>query len=558
MSRKPDDESAQKREKLVVSHRGALVAKYGAKGAERIEAALRRMARADKARGIVVYLVYLDAPGLAGIAPVSKADSAAQAKRCIDRICAAMDEPDYLLILGGPDVVPHQPLNNPILDPAARELDREDEEPVVPSDLPYACAQVFSKDAKKFVGPTRAVGRLPDEPGADDPARLIGLLDRAADAGQLRSKRFFGLSAEVWRGATGRNLEQALGASGPAFFCCPKEGPAWKKALIARPLHLINCHGDTHFSGFFGEDASGEKPLAIGADALAGRVSRDTVVASECCYGAELYAPEPGEPKGMALSYLEEGAAAYLGSSTIAYGGTDAEGVASADVLCSRFLRELRNGATAGRALLVARQALMALEADPPFFDLKTLAQFMLLGDPSYRAYPESPAAPAGIAEHRSVRKSLSMAGRALKRQGVPASEPTAPTVSPEQVVAAAGLAANWTLSGFGQFRAPDREAAGVAPVHHALMRKSLQRAGVVPAGAAPPRPRGDAVVVASLVRADAPKDMRAGKPAAAPASKSARKSAVRERKRGPRTRMFVVARVVGGEVVSSRVLSTR
>jgi hypothetical protein len=44
-------------------------------------------------------------------------------------------------------------------------LEDEEEDPDVPSDLPYACEAAFSRRPQDFLGPTRVVGRLPDLTG---------------------------------------------------------------------------------------------------------------------------------------------------------------------------------------------------------------------------------------------------------------------------------------------------------------------------------------------------------------------------------------------------------
>ena len=371
--------------KLVVTHRGALMAKYKATGYAQLKKALEAMAAVDAKSGITLKLALLD-PAAPGIGP-SKTPNAAKCKRAIDALYKKFDKPDYVLLLGGPDVVPHQPLRNPW-------AGEEDEELVVPSDLPYACDQAHSLDAAKFLGPTRVVGRLPDIPGSRDVSYLLQLIQNATTAKPLKGKTCFGLSAEIWKGASVENLKQIFGATQKKLHCSPKLGPVWKTPDISHPLHLINCHGNTEHPLFTGQPGSGEEdyPAAIDPEALRGRLTRNAVVAAECCYGAELYEPRGLLlPQGMALTYLEEGAMAFLGSSTIAYGGFEAPDVTCADVVCSRFMSQLLEGASTGRALLESRQSLIAEAMTLDNFQLKTLAQFMLLGDPTYRPFRPRP-----------------------------------------------------------------------------------------------------------------------------------------------------------------------
>ncbi len=57
--------------------------------------------------------------------------------------------PQYLVLVGSVDVIPHQRMVNPA----------PDEDPAVPSGLPYACASPYSQETGDFVGPSRVVSR---------------------------------------------------------------------------------------------------------------------------------------------------------------------------------------------------------------------------------------------------------------------------------------------------------------------------------------------------------------------------------------------------------------
>ena len=79
--------------------------------------------------------------------------------------------------------------------------------------------------------------------------------------------------------------------------------------------------------------------------------------------------------------YLIQGAYGYFGSSTIAYGPEEGNG--AADLITQYFLMAVLDGASLGRAALVARQRFVQQTAELDPVDLKTLGQFNLLGDPS-------------------------------------------------------------------------------------------------------------------------------------------------------------------------------
>ena len=87
---------------------------------------------------------------------VTDAAHPAQYKAAVDAVHHRLT-PDYLMLLGSTDVIPHQPLRNPVHD-GVNDVDE-----LVPSDLPYACNAPFSDDPTDFIGPDRVVGRLPGQ-----------------------------------------------------------------------------------------------------------------------------------------------------------------------------------------------------------------------------------------------------------------------------------------------------------------------------------------------------------------------------------------------------------
>jgi len=124
--------------------------------------------------------------------------------------------------------------------------------------------------------------------------------------------------------------------------------------------------------------------VSVEADRLRGRIRNGTIVAAECCYGAQLFNPgiiQVANSMGICNRYLEQGAYAFFGSSTVAYGPS--EGNAEADLICQEFIQRVLAGASTGRAALEARLqfVMQAVHLDPA--NLKTLAQFNLMRDPS-------------------------------------------------------------------------------------------------------------------------------------------------------------------------------
>lgn len=370
-------------DKVIVTNASALNAKYGKAGYGKISAALRQLVAADAQRGLVSMVIELDSRASMAPygAPVTSSTNARAAKGAIDAIYAK-EKPDYILILGASDVVPLVPLKNPVYSPKPDE----DDDKTVPSDLPYACEGAYSTDINRFLGPTRVVGRLPDLVGASDPQYLLKLIGMAVNYKTLTPadyQQYFGVSALVWKGSTGLSLSKLFGNS-TCMNTTPSSGPAWAKSQLAPRAHFINCHGANRDIHYYGQRGNSYPP-AHEADLLPGKIVQGTVLAAECCYGAQLYNPaKTGGQAGIACTYLGEGAYGVFGSTTIAYGPSSGNG--SADLICQYFMHAVMNGASLGRAVLEARHQFAGQNSHIDPTDLKTLAQFYLLGDPSIHA----------------------------------------------------------------------------------------------------------------------------------------------------------------------------
>ncbi|NGZ95137.1 MAG: hypothetical protein CV089_03210 [Nitrospira sp. WS110] len=367
-------------DKVIVTNRSALIRKYGRQGTAKIRQAMRALSAADKKRGMKNRVVYLDDAKTMkkfGGKPVLNATDPRENKHAIDAVFTAL-RPDYLMILGAPDVVPHQDLDNPVYDPT-----EGDDDPRAWGDVPYACEAPYSRDPARFVGPTRVVGRVPDLVSAAEPSYLVALL-KIATTGQRREldtyAGYFGLSAAEWRGSTHLSLNNIFGQA-TDLLLAPPTGPDDLHGRLENRAHFINCHGGPASPEFLGQRGK-SYPTALTTKATEGKIMDGTVAAVECCYGAELYdATTLGIDLPICQSYLRQGAYGYLGSTTIAYGPAESNG--AADLICQYFLLNVLEGASLGRAALAARQQFVQGTAQMDPVDLKTLAQFCLLGDPS-------------------------------------------------------------------------------------------------------------------------------------------------------------------------------
>jgi hypothetical protein len=365
-------------DKAIISNRSALIAKYGQNDVIRIYGKLNDLVVADGQRGVVALVFDIDDPTIMSSVngqPVSNAGSQQGAKQAVDAI-HTHHQCDYILLLDGPDIIPHIDLNQP---PGLSDNDL-----LIPSDLPYASSAPFSNDVSRFFSITRVVGRLPAAHGENSADRLIDLLEKSiAQRSRPVSEfqQFFSMSADVWQLSTQMSLSNVFGGHAGLFLSPPSSHALIDTSLNSR-MHFINCHGASGDWRFYGQ-AGNSYPVAM--DSLlvgAQMIAQDALVAAECCYGAELYnyrLLQANQP--MCITYLSGGAIAFVGSTTISYGPAAANGMA--DLICQMFLDRSLKGGSTGRAFLEARQRFVQTQQMSTPQNAKTIAQFNLYGDPS-------------------------------------------------------------------------------------------------------------------------------------------------------------------------------
>lgn len=417
-------------DKILVTHGAALSRKYGRSGAARVRTALEALVDADARRGLVSRVLLLDnTTSMRAIKTGKVADGDwVGALKAVDHAVTRY-QPSYIAIVGAGDVVPQCPVRNPF-----RGLGG-DPDPYVPSDLPYACdfpdSWTGSADDRlepaELLAVTRVVGRIPDLVGATNPSMLLTALATAATYTQRTARtyeRAFVVSAAVWKGSTQQSVDLLPGPS-PATELSPPEQSGWTKRELSPLVHFVNCHGGDTTPDWFGQARGGAvDTIALRPEDVDGRVREGTVVAAECCYGAMHMAPaDLGGRLPMLWAYLRSGTYGAVGSSTTAYGPADGNG--QADLICRYVIEGIVAGASCGRAMLDARQRFIRESGSMAPEDLKTLAQFDLLGDPSLapvalagRPAPAGPAPKAAAAEPQAAlaqrRTVLAATGRAL------------------------------------------------------------------------------------------------------------------------------------------------
>ena len=360
--------------KIILTSKVNLMVKYGTQfnGLEKL---FTQLIQSDQKKGIDTQLIYLD----------DKINSRSEKdyKDAIDELYAA-HTPDYLVIFGAQDVIPFQNLINPLYSP---ETDNDE---FIPSDLPYASESAYSTDCNSFTNPTRVMGRIPDLPGKGDLGYVKIVINNIIKSKPASSKYpidYFAITASVWEKSTEQSINNIFGNIKMLLSSPPAKGKHSTEQL--RPIfHFFNCHGALNDTNYYGQKAS-SYPVALSADDLNHKITFGTVIAAECCFGAQLLEKEEFGIS-IASNYLLNNALSFMGSSTIAYGPADGQGLA--DLICQYYLINVNQGSSAGRALLEARQRFLtesAPDLDP--YELKTIAQFYILGDPSIQIIKSIP-----------------------------------------------------------------------------------------------------------------------------------------------------------------------
>jgi len=301
---------------------------------------------------------YYDMPANFGVKPVKK--KAEAIREYIIQIERKIGDIDFLLLLGGDEVVPFFLLENPCDDADERVL----------SDNPYA-----SRD-DNYTIPERICARIPDNKSAEYMKRQL------AKSKQLY-KKSFGLTAKIWQRAS-EDVYRSIGDPKDLRSSPPVTSEKFKKLWLQKKDYLyFNVHGSKVSANWYGQQG-GEYPVAmrpLNIEDAAG------VVASESCYGA--YIVDKTEEDAICLKFLaQDEVIGFCGSTTIAYGPV-APPSSEADLLVRYFFEYLRQGFTLGESfknakLDFARKALRRhgfLDDD----DQKTLLQFVLYGDPTLR-----------------------------------------------------------------------------------------------------------------------------------------------------------------------------
>lgn len=385
---------------MLLANRSALVRRFGMAASKQIDQSIQQLCQVLRQQGMTVCAGYIDDPVDLVIGDIRVHQPVATDAMAIrdmvrmfaERVQSHGLEVATLLLIGGDDCIPFHRLHNPI----------PDDEKILLSDNPYAC------DDSGYLIPQRIVARIPTSDD-NDPRVLLTVLHtmtsyhasahhegrlgfdlgawlriRNADGNDLAR----GIAAEVWH-APSREILHNLHADAKLFTSPPlDQQQLTKRMLSGHEVLYINLHGASGMPHFYGQaenswGAATALPIAITPDHMSVSTIGGTILLSEACYGAELIGRTTAN--SIPLRALSNGALAFVGSTVNAYGSAQTP-LLGADLLFERLTHHMAHGLPVGLALHFARLEFAQTMYDRQGFlddvDMKTLIEFILLGDP--------------------------------------------------------------------------------------------------------------------------------------------------------------------------------
>jgi len=399
--------------KVIITNQSVLVKLYGQKFESVILPAVNNLIKADKeTRGLETKLVYVDqlSESEYKTSKVTNPADEKQNKAVVDAICIK-EQPIYVLLLGGPDVIPHQILIDPMTDLIQiikQNYKHYPEDPsFINSDLPYASSHPYSTKISDYIPVLdRAVGRIGFMD--NDPESLATALNTATKSKPKKKAVYedyfafaskfvsIGLSKIVLAEKIVDSILSKVFPTVKYELSPPNTWEDWNKKQIGAMTHLFLCHGYPYYPYLLGQGDNETYKITLSEESITDRINSGTVAVSSACYAAQLFAKEsyftswnfltditseiPDQRNahavrsGMCEAYLKNGAIAFIGSTF--WGGDIRIGTA--------FIQNMLNGLSTGHALLKARHDFIRNAGDKFDEEMQaTIAGFILLGDPS-------------------------------------------------------------------------------------------------------------------------------------------------------------------------------
>lgn len=399
------------KKKVIATNLSEMTKFYGESFQSEISPTIQNLIEADAKRGIESKLVYLDQVDGAP-APIDPEKLSREEVKVRMNIVIKDLNPEYLLILGGPSVVPHQKLITPY-----RELVKlinenhpnyPDNSNFIESDFPYASTADYSKRLKSFfTDRTVAVGRIGFE---DNDSKLMVTALNSAINFTSKPKSYYENYFSVVSQFVSLDLTKPDVLSekvvdklflGKVFdnvnysLSSPKTWEDWTKEEMACPMHVIIAHGYPFYPYVLGQGDNLTFKVALASESIDNRLTEGNIVVTSSCYATRLYdkkhyytpfnyltnitslIPDGNNPMAqrgpLCNTYFKNGNIAFLGST---FWGGDVH-------ILIYFLQELMKGCSTGEALMHAQDRLYHKGSSISGEIGCTLASTVLLGDPS-------------------------------------------------------------------------------------------------------------------------------------------------------------------------------
>lgn len=284
----------------------------------------------------------------------------------------------YVFILGNEDVIPTMEFQN----------QSEDGDQTISSDLPYSTLTTkspfegFEFSARKML----RVGRLVSYQGESFEKFASYFRNAMKSSGAFSSIKPYGLSAKIWKRetdfeyqkvVTNTKTENSLPDSSPEITVSTVEN------YIPRDANLLmfNLHGSNNTKFWYGQD-NDSYPEAVQPESLS-VLSAPYIIGVEACYGAN-FCGNLNENQSILTRAMQSGCLSLLGSSRIAYGTPEPEGNC-ADFMIGEYLKQIKNGETAGDSHIAGIRRVVKESEDFTDVEIKTIAEFNLFGDPALK-----------------------------------------------------------------------------------------------------------------------------------------------------------------------------
>ena len=279
----------------------------------------------------------------------------------------------YVFILGNEEIIPVIEYENQSCD----------SDKLVPSDLPYSILDKTSPwhGINYAFDKMLRTGRLVSYSGEGFENFSSYFKNVMHYQNSFPGIKTYSLSAKVWKNETDFEYQKINEPYAKNCNSSPEVNVSTVESYIPKDANLLmfNLHGSNQTKFWYGQEG-GEYPEAFSPQNI-NALTGPFVIGVEACYGAN-YTGGFTEENSILVKAMQSGCISLLGSSRIAYGTSEPEGN-NADFMIGEYLKQIKNGTSAGDAHIAGIQRVVCNSKDFSDVEIKTIAEFNLFGDPS-------------------------------------------------------------------------------------------------------------------------------------------------------------------------------